>query len=48
MGDIMVIEPVIGRRPSMVISSAEWIANATLGWNAISEEKKKIEGHWSE
>ena len=43
----MAIEPVIGRRPNMVISSVERVANTTLGRNAISEEKKKIEGHWA-
>ena len=44
----MIIEPVIGRRPDMVAASAEWMVRTTLGRNAVSEDKKKIEGRWSE
>ena len=44
--DIMLIEPKIGRRPEMIEESAEWITQITLGWGAISEEKKRIEGNW--
>ena len=45
--DIMAIEPRIGRRPEMVVGSAEWVVNQSLGFNAISAAKKKEEGHWS-
>ena len=37
--DIMIIEPVIGRRPEMVAASSEWAAQLTLGEDAVSETK---------
>ena len=46
--DIMIIEPMIGRRPEMVVDSAEWAVQLTLGTDAVSESKKRIEGYWDE
>ena len=40
-GDIMLVEPCIGRRPEMVVSSVEWVANQSLGWDAISGKRKR-------
>ena len=48
VGDIMIIEPCIGRRPEMVASREEWVVNQSLGFNAISSTKKDIEGQWAE
>ena len=47
-GDIVIIEPYLGRMPSMALSSAEWVVNRFLGFNAISEEKKTLGVRWGE